>query len=74
MSLADKIFIEGDELEKLQAYPIPPGTDLYCFKYVASMKNMPIMHTTCLNGAISDDRILSYDSTDLARELDMREA
>jgi hypothetical protein len=62
MGLADKIFSEGDTLEKLQAHPIPPGTASYCFKYVASTKNMPIMRTTCPNGAISDDRILSYNS------------
>jgi hypothetical protein len=61
MSLADEVFSEGSTFEDLRAQPIPLGTDSYCFKYRPGMKEKPIMRSTCPNGAISEDRILSYD-------------
>jgi hypothetical protein len=62
IALADGVFSDAGTFEDIKAHEKSPGTIFHTSKFKSGMRSKPAMRSTCPDGAIYENGILSYDA------------
>lgn len=66
MALADNVLVLGNTFKDLASQKVPAGALTYRFRYKPEPLERPIMRSTHPNGSLSENRVLTYDTSNCA--------
>jgi hypothetical protein len=61
MALADGVFADCQSYQDPAAKELPPGSQMYTYRYKPEAKRKPILRSICNNGIVSENDILTYN-------------